>query len=167
MAIDKETRAESYVTGCGPRLSFYSLSDDFAANRGQWVRLDTNGKLERADAASHVLGILAASCVSTTTDVSEGTPVYVAWPDIVFEAQVWHSTAASAITARNQKGKSYAIKLDAATNIDAVDIETAAAATDQCVINDWSRKETLGDTNGRVRFTVNPANFQLAKRIAH
>ena len=167
MAIDKETQAVGQLNGSGPRLSFYSRSDDFASNRGQWVRLDTNGKLERAAATSHVLGILAASCVSTTTDVSEGTPVYVAWPDMVFEAQVFHSTVASAITARNQKGKSYAIKLDAATNLDAVDVETAAAATDQCVVVDWSRREALGDENGRVRFVVNPANFQLAKRIAH
>lgn len=167
MAIDKETQAVGQIDGSGPRLSFYSLSDNFKANRGQWVRLDTNGKLERAVATSHVMGILAASVVSTTTDVSESTPVYVAWPDIIFEAQVFHATAASAITARNQKGKSYAIKLDGATDLDAVDIETAAAATDQCVVVDWSRKDTLGDTNGRVRFVVNPANFQLAKRIAH
>ena len=167
MAIDKETQAVGQIDGSGPRMSFYSLSDNFAANRGQWVRLDTNGKLERAVVTSHVLGILAASCVSTVTDVSEGTPVYVAWPDIIFEAQVYHATDASAITARNQRGKSYAFKASAATTIDAVDIETSAAATDQCNVYEWSRKDTLGDTHGRVRFAVNPTNFQLAKRIAH
>jgi hypothetical protein len=167
MAIDKETIAVGYTNGSSARATFYSKGDNFGGNRGQWVILNASGALEKAVGTSFVLGILAASATSGTGDTSASTPVYVAWPDMIFEAQVFHSTTASAITARTQIGQSFAFKLSAAANIDAIDIETAAAATDQLTIIDHSRRDELGDTNGRLKFVVNTDNFQLMSRNAH
>jgi hypothetical protein len=102
-----------------------------------------------------------------TTDTTDSTAVILAEPDVLFEAQVWHSTAASAVTARSQIGDSFAIKVAAATDIDGIDIETAAAATDQCNIIDYSRKDTLAAQDGRLIFKINQDAYYFNIRKTH
>lgn len=167
MAIQYETIAVSTRDGAMLPVQFFSESDSLAAKRGQWVQLDANGKLDDATGISDLVGILAADAKNTTSDTSDGTPVVLAEPNVVFEAQVWHSTAASAVTARNQQGKAFAVKIGAGTNIDGIDIVTAAAGTDQATVVGVSAKDALGAVHGRVLFQINQDAYQLAQRIAH
>lgn len=169
MTIQYETIAVGRMTGGELPVEKYSKADGFAAARGQWVRLNTNGKIERISAVASlgVLGILAAAATSAASDVSNGTPVILAEPDVVFEAQVWHTTTASAVTSNTMQSKSYAAKLSATTTIDALDIETGADAQDFATIVSLSKKDERGAQHGRVQFKVTSTAYQLSRNTAH
>lgn len=170
MAVTKPTVFAKRLNGGNGSeapIEWFKESDSLSKKEGQWVRINDAGVLEAASATSMVVGILAADTRNVTSDSIANTPVVLAEPDVIFECQVFHSTAASAITAASMAGKSYAFKLSAATGIDAIDIETAAAATDQLSVHKLSPKDAVGDAYGRVWVRVNSSNYQFGVRRAH
>lgn len=167
MAVTHEVIAVGVLGGEEIPLEWFSEKDSLTLKRGQWVTVDANGKLDVATGTGKLAGILAADAKNTTSDTSDGTPIVPCFSHVVFEAQVWHSVAASAITARSQLGNSFAIKVAAATDLDGIDIETAANGADQCNILRISKRDAVGDAYGRLQFVINAANSVWGANIAH
>ena len=99
---------------------------------------------------------MALRDASGTTDTA--IPIAVAEEGVVFEANVYHSTAASAITAVTQVGASYGIKVS--SNKQYVNIEDTTNRIAK--IKRLSPKDTTGDQYGRVEFEIIGSRCQLA-----
>ncbi len=156
--------------GDAPSL-WYQESNSLVRKKGQFATL-SSGQLDDATGTGSIVGMLAMDARNATSDaptnlLASGTLVYLATPEVIFEMQVFHSTAASNTNTIGLIGKSFAIKASAATEIDALDIETTAAATDQFTVIALSNKDAAGTTEGRVWAIVNPGNSCIFNRIAH
>lgn len=144
-----KTGAGGGVTGVFPEAA----SQSFKA--GEFVYLASGKVTVCADDAVAILG-MAAHDASGTTDAN--VIVYLAHPDNVFEANVYHGTPASAVTAITQVGVNYALQVD--SNKHYVDIEDTGH--DAFVVTGISERDTLGDQYGRVYFRVLDAASQLS-----
>lgn len=129
------------ITGVFPEAA----SQSFKA--GEFVYLVSGKVTVCADDATSILGMAAHDASGTT---NTNVIVYLAHPDNVFEANVYHSTPASAVTAITQVGVNYALQVD--SNKSYVDIEDTSH--DAFVVIGISEKDAVGDVYGRVHFQV-------------
>lgn len=121
---------------------------------GDFLYLDGSGNVAIAtvDGNANLNGQLAGQ--ATAAYVGSGNNVHMRrlTRDCIFEMNVYHGTAASAITALTQVGQIYAVKK--VSGIWVVDIEsTAESATvkiGRVKVIGISKSDTLGDTYGRV-----------------
>jgi len=144
-----KTEAGGGVTGVFPE----AVSQSFKA--GQFVYLASGKVTVCADDATAILG-MAAHDASGTTDTN--VIVYLAHPDNVFEANVYHSVPVLAVTAITQVSVNYALKVD--SNKCYVDI--GDTGHNAFVVTGISERDTVGDQYGRVYFRVLDAVSQLS-----
>jgi predicted RecA/RadA family phage recombinase len=94
--------------------------------------------------------IMGMACADASGTTDEDAEVIVATPDQIFEASVYHLTAASAITAVSQVGENYGIEVVSNKVYVAID-ETSTIA---CRVIGLSKKDVVGDQYGRLLFKI-------------
>lgn len=142
------TTNQREVTGTYPEAA----SQSFKA--GQFVYLASGKVTVCADDATTILGMAMQDATGVTdSDIL----VALAVPENTFEANVYHGTPASAVTAITQVGVNYALQVD--SNKCYVDIEDTSH--DAFVVRAISRKDAVGDQYGRVIFQVLAAASQV------
>lgn len=108
----------------------------------------TSGQVNKsADAATKICGLACGPSSGTTNNSSLMVP---AIKNQQFEINVYHTTPGSAITAKTMVGSAYGLKhvTVAGQSIACLDMENT---TQKCfVIRALSKKDTEGDTYGRV-----------------
>jgi len=137
------------ISGNSPMVRYYPEAASQSFKAGQFVYLNGGKVTICADDATTILG-MAVRDASGTTD--KACPVYIANPDTIFEANVYHSDEASAVTAITQVGTVYALQVDDTTGYNYVDIEDTTNKAYQVI--DLSPKDEAGDKYGRVHFQV-------------
>lgn len=142
------------ISGASPQIVKVPEAASQSYKAGEFVYLASGKATACADDATTILG-MAAHDATGTTDADAF--VYAANTDTVFEANVYHSTAASAITAITQVGVNYALQVD--SNKAYVDIEDTT--NDAFRVIAISSKDNVGDQYGRVEFQVLDAVSQL------
>ena len=110
---------------------------------GQLVYLSSGLVTACADDAQSVFGI-ALEDASGTANTSQR--VYALYPDDVLEANVYHGTAASAVTAEAQRGENYALEVD--SNKCYVGIDDTSNVLMRVI--DFCPLDAIGDQYGRV-----------------
>lgn len=142
------------ISGASPfKLTFpEAASQSFKA--GEAVYLN-NGKVTVcANNATTILGFAVADATGITDADCE---VFIATGDLVLEMNVYHGTAASAVTAITQPGTLYAIEVVDNKVYCAIDEEGA----DAVVVIGLSPRDNVGDQYGRVLVQVVGAARQL------
>lgn len=120
--------------------------------KGQLVYLVAGAVTVMADDGQVCLGMVTQDATGTTgTDME----IIIATPVTVFEVNVYHSTAASAVTAATQIGENYALQVD--SNKCYCDIEDVTNVLFRVI--KLSPKDTVADVYGRVWVIVQP-NYQ-------
>lgn len=120
---------------------------------GDLIVFDSDGDLEQAVGSEGTPGKIAGQATAAATGTTSSDVFFATISPLdIFLMNVYHATAASAITNRNQLGICYPIKL--VSSVWVVDIESTGedATTANCrvrVIGHWP-EDTLGDTYGRV-----------------
>jgi len=147
-------RVANTISGNSPEVKYFPEAASQSFKAGQFVYLNSGKVTACADDSTTILGI-AVGDASGNTD--EDCAVYIANADTVFEANVYHSTAASAVTAITQVGTCYALKVD--SNKCYVDIEDTS--NDAFQVRRLSPKDKVGDQYGRVEFQVIASARQL------
>lgn len=142
------------ISGGGGITGVYPEAASQSFKAGEFVYLVSGKVTVCADDAVAILGMAAhdASGVENTNVI-----VYLAHPDNVFEANVYHGTAADAVTAITLVGVNYALKV--VSNKHYPDI--GDTGHDAFVIIALSPKDAVGDQYGRVHFQVLDAASQL------
>jgi len=131
-----------------------------------WVKGDllyanaTDGKIVICTNSSDKLNSQVGGIAIKAASGVENTSVrfHAITPDDIIEMNVYHGTVGSAITARNQLGQCYGIKLISGKWV--VDLESdpegASTALAYVKVIGFSDKDTLGDTYGRVHVVFLP-----------
>lgn len=131
------------------RIVSYGEASSQSFLKGQFVYLASGLVTVCADDATTILGMTLIDATTATTGV---IPVVIATDNTRFEGNVYHATAASAITAATNLGVKYGLEVD--SNRCYVDIgQTAADAftIDKILVGGG---KSVGDTYGRVVFKV-------------
>jgi len=147
-------RVARTISGNSPEILTFPEAASQSFKAGQFVYLNSGKVTACTDDATTILG-MAVGDASGTTD--EDCEVYVANGDTIFEANVYHSTASSAVTAITQVGTCYALQVD--SNKCYVDIEDTS--NDAFQVRRLSPKDKVGDRYGRVEFQVISSARQL------
>ena len=150
----------------GPPLSLaYPEAASQTFKKGEAVYLDASGNVAEYTAAlddgtQRMLGFAAEDGHNDTTAATHNVLVDLGFGNI-FEANV---TAAGSdqVTAKTQVGTLYPLYQDTAGSRVAVDISDTGGQGDWCRVLALSPKDTAGDTNGRVLFTLVPAALQVS-----
>ena len=135
------------ISGNSPQVITIPEAATQSFKTGQFVYANSGKATACADDATTILG-MAAHDASGTTDAD--CKVYVANPDTVFEANVYHATAASAVTAITNRFVTYGLEVD--SNKCYVDINDTTNKALHVI--DLSPKDQVGDQYGRVLFQV-------------
>lgn len=120
---------------------------------GALLRADDDGDIEIAVGSEGTVGAFALQAMEDATG-TEGSDVFgaVLDPRDIYVANVYHATAASALTNRNQLNGVYAVKL--VSGLWHVDIENTAedaTTSNGCVqVVGFYDEDALGDVYGRV-----------------
>jgi len=143
---------------CGPRkVKYYEEDASETFKKGELVYLDSDGQL--VVCSSDATTILGMALTDATGTAGTKIPVLIAQDGTEFEANVYHATAASAVTEWGEVDNKYAYY--ATGNIGYVDIgdtdNDALLITE--ILTGGGKSE--GDTYGRVRFVVIPAAQQM------
>lgn len=151
------------LSGNAPEIREYPEAASQTFVKGEAVYLDGAGRVAEFtasvdDGSTRFLGF-AAGDGSNTTAGAVNTPVYIANDDTIFEGNIYHGTAASAITALTDVATLLPLKQLTTTGLGiiAVDKEDTASQIDSCRIIQLSPKDTVGDTYGRVWFVIEAA----------
>jgi len=135
--------------------NFYLEAASQTYDRGAFV-YQTSGKLAVITATSKIFGQAFEDATGTTSTRVYGARIL---PGDVFEVNVYHATAASALAALTQLGECYALKLVSGTIV--LDIETTAE--DGTTANArWKLvgyRDPIGDVYGRVYAQVLEYSF--------
>ena len=154
----------AYVEGGGfPVTKIYPEAATQTFKRGEAVYLDGSGNVAEFTlgvdtGGARFLGFAAEDghndAVAATSQVSVLIPV----PGTVMEANITNA-GSDQITAKTQIGTRYGIYHDTTNSIIQVDVATIGGRIDCLIVNEIVA--TVGDTNGRVRFTVDPVALQV------
>lgn len=133
--------------------------------QGEAVYLDGNGRVAEYttaidDATQRFLGFAAEDGHNNATAGGSSCLVDLAGGGNLFEANVTNAGAAQ-ITAITQPGLLRPLYLDAGNARVQVDIGDTADNGDWVRILELSKKDAVGDTYGRVVFTIVPAGIQV------
>lgn len=148
--------AVSTVSGNPPETKNYPEAASQTFYQGEPVYLSSGYVTACGADPSTILGFAAADGSNTTAGAVE-TPVWIANEDTYFCANVYHTSAPSAITAITEVGTSYGIvEVSNKWHIDLSDTSNTRVQVK------WlDERDTVGDTYGRVWFKVLLANRQL------
>jgi len=149
MAVITQRRAKvAYtISGNSPQVVKVPEAASQSFKAGEFVYLASGKAAICADDATTIYGMAVHDASGTTDDDVE---VYVANKDTVFEANVYHSTAESAVTAITQRCTKYGLQVDSEMSF--VDIEDETNLAFQVI--DLSPRDKVGDQYGRVLFQV-------------
>src|SRR3990167_1698734 len=145
--------------GGPPLVATYPEAASQTFTTGEAVYLDGNGRVAEYTAAlddgtQRFLGFAAEDGHNNATAGGDSTQVYLGFGNI-FEANV--TTAGSdQVTAITQVGTLYPMYQDTTNSRVAVDIGDTGGQGDWIRVYQLSEKDAVGDTNGRVLFTVVP-----------
>ena len=155
----------AYTLHGGPPLQkTYPEAASQTFKRGEAVYLDGNGRVAEYTAAiddgtQRFLGFAAEDGHNGTAGANNCS-VYLGW-GTVFEINVTNA-GADQTTAITQVGSGpLPLYQDTTNSIAMLDIGDTAAQGDWCRIVAISTKGLVGDTNGRVEFTLVPAALQV------
>lgn len=151
--------------------SFLVMSFPEAASqtfkKGEAVYIDGAGQIAEYtsaidDGTQRFLGFAAADGSNGAAGANE-VLVHVATDDVIFEANIYHGTLGSAVTAQTDLGTLLPMKQLTATagGIVAVDKENTAGQIDCFRIVGFSKLNDIGDTYGRVHVVVEAAARQF------
>lgn len=127
---------------------------------GAFVTFDVNGYItECAANDARIVGIANSKGKNGATDGVEKTTVIVATADTVFYGNM------NSTTSLNDRGRGFRIAKDGTTGnwvVDkASDAAGASVANARVIVMQIDSRDALGDTNGRVLFTIRGANRAL------
>jgi len=126
---------------------------------GQWLTINSSGQLTASvsdeDAATGGIQYIAPADISDPANATTTTEVLAIGPDAVFEGNVYHGTAASALATTAQIGMQYGINV--ASNVVSIDIaETTSPAVIVTEIGSIYAPidNSAADVYGRIRFKL-------------
>ena len=150
----------------GPPLSrVYPEAASQTFKKGEAVYLDGDGNVAEYTAAiddgtQRLLGFAASDGSNDSVAGNASVEVWLGFGNI-FEANVT-SNGAAQTTAITQVGTLYPLYQDTTNSRVAVDIADTADQGDWCRVLELSDRDAVGDTYGRVRFTLIPAALQVS-----
>ena len=138
-------------SGNSPAMKTYPVAASQTFVKGEAVYLNSDGRVAEFttaidDATQKCLGIAAQDAPTTTGDP---VAVYLADPDNLFESNV-RSGASAGTSAIADVGKAFPLVEDATANQVYVDQGNTGSQGDLANIVALSKKDAIGDTNGRV-----------------
>jgi len=143
----QRARVAYTISGNSPQVVKVPEAASQSFKAGEFVYLASGKATICADDATTIYGMAVADASGTTDADCE---VYVANTDTVFEANVYHSNGASAVTAITQRGVEYALQVDSEKSYVDIEDTTNKAFT----VIDLSPRDKVGDQYGRVMFQV-------------
>lgn len=146
----------STVSGNSPETKCYPEAASQTFKKGEPVYLSSGYVTACSTDPSSILGFAAADGSNTTAGAVE-TPVWIANEDTYFAANVYHTSAPSAITAIAELATSYGI----VEVSDKWHIDLSDTSNTRVQVKFLDERDTVGDTYGRVWFKVLLANRQL------
>ncbi|MCD4785363.1 MAG: hypothetical protein K8T10_16210 [Candidatus Eremiobacteraeota bacterium] len=150
----RAARVANTISGNSPEVKVFPEAASQSFKAGEFVYL-VSGKVTVCASNGTVILGMAVADASGTTD--EDCAVYIANGDTVFEANIYHSTVGSAVTAITDVGVCYALLVS--SNKHYVDKEDTD--NDAFQVRRISPKDIVGDTYGRVEFQVIASVRQL------
>jgi len=139
-------------------LLYFPEGSNQSFKKGEFVYLDSNGYLVVCPSDSAKIAGMALADASGT----QGTaiPIAVAEPGTRFVLNVYHSTAASAVTNKNQVGKKYGLYRDTSNYRHYVDLTDTSNT--RLVVVDLYPGDNEGDQYGRLIVEVEDNYCQLS-----
>lgn len=120
---------------------------------GALIRADDDGDMEIAVGTEGTVGPFGGQAMADATG-TEGSDVFFAVldPRDIYVANVYHATAASALTNRNQLREAYGLKLVSGKwHVDIENTAEDASTSNACVrVVGFYDEDAIGDTYGRV-----------------
>lgn len=165
-------RAVKRLDGAPITIESYPEAASQTFVKGEPVYLNASGHLAEFDATAdngtqRFLGYAAEDAHNDVVAATHKTGVFVADDSLVFEANIYHTTVGSAVTAQSDLGSLLPMKHlpSQGRGIAAVDKEDTAGKIDCCRIIGFSTRpgEAVGDTYGFVQFIVEAVARQLAQ----
>lgn len=147
VVIKRAAQAVAQLSGGNPVRWHFPEAASQSFKAGEMVYLASGKVTVCANNAQVILGMACADATGTTDADCE---VILATPDQIFEASVYHATAASAITAVAQVGENYGIEVVSNKVYVAID-ETSTIAVR---VIGLSPKDKVGDQYGKLLFKV-------------
>lgn len=150
----------------GPPLSrVYPEAASQIFKKGEAVYLNGSGHVAEYTAAiddgtQRLLGFAASAGSNDSVAANAKVEVWLGFGNI-FEANVT-SNGSDQVTALTQVGTLYPLYQDTTDGRVAVDIADTGGQGDWCRVLELSDRDAVGDTNGRVRFTLVPAALQVS-----
>lgn len=131
------------ISGNAPEVRVYPEAASQSFKAGQFVYLASGKVTVCGDDTTSILG-MAVGDASTVTDTD--CAVYIANFDTIFEMNVYHSSAGSAVTAITDVGGKKGLEVDSNKCYYALEEATALAFQ----VRFLSPRDAVGDTYGRV-----------------
>jgi len=162
--VNKFKCQPAYVEGGGfPVTAVYPEAASQTFKRGEAVYLDGSGNVAEFTGAvdsgtQRFLGFAAEDGHDDSVAATSNVSVVIPTPGTVFEANVTANGSDQA-TAKTQVGVRYPMYQDTTNSIIMVDISDTGSQIDCLIVKEIVG--TVGDTNGRVRFTVDSVALQV------
>lgn len=158
--------------GGGPVIEEYPEAASQTFKKGEMVYLDGSGHVAEFtasvdDGSTRFLGFAAEDGHNDTAAATHKVKVMLPTDDSVFEGNIYHSTAASAITALTDVASGTLLPFvqlpSQGDGMVAVDKENTSGQIDCIRIVNLSPKHAVGDVYGRVEFIVEAAGRLIAR----
>jgi len=147
------------ISGNSPQVLTFPEAASQTFKAGELVYLSSGYVTECGDDPSAILGVAADDAHNDASDGTHEVGVYIPNHDTVFRANVYHSTGASAVTAKTLVGNSYGVYRDTTNSKVYVDVEDTS--NHRVIILALSRLDSEGDKYGRVLFQFEQKYCQL------
>ena len=143
----QKAKVAGTISGNSPEVRYFLEASAQSFKSGQFVYLSSGKVAACADNTASVLGMAVHDA---SGEENKKIAVFVANKDTVFEMNVYHATPASAITAITQLGGKYGLEVD--DNKCYLNLASTSDVAFQ--VRDFSPKDSVGDTYGRVHIQV-------------
>src|SRR5574343_736869 len=165
--VNKEAVRPSYTLHGGPPLQkAYPEAASQTFKKGEAVYLDGSGNVAEYTAAidDGTQTFLGFAAEDAHNDTVAGTNTCSVWLGFgtVFEANVCGTAGADQVTAKTQVGLLRPMYQNTTNSIIQVDISDTGGQGDWIRILAISPRYAVGETNGRVEFTIIPAALQVS-----